>query len=85
MSFTHEQIWGGVEAVALSKGITVSRLAVISGLDPTSFNRSKRVDTQGRKRWPSTETISKILQATNTDLETFTSLVLKTPKEGSHA
>jgi phage repressor protein C with HTH and peptisase S24 domain len=55
--------------------MTASGLARKAGLDATSFNRSKRVSPEGRERWPSTESISKILKATGATLEDFLRLV----------
>jgi phage repressor protein C with HTH and peptisase S24 domain len=33
-------------------------------LDATSFNKSKRTSPDGRDRWPSTESVAKVLRAT---------------------
>jgi phage repressor protein C with HTH and peptisase S24 domain len=55
--------------------MTASGLARKAGLDATSFNKSKRVSPEGRERWPSTESISKILKATGATLEDFLRLV----------
>jgi phage repressor protein C with HTH and peptisase S24 domain len=51
-------------------------LAKLSGLDPTSFNRSKRLsnDDQTRERWPSTESLSKLLTATGISFSEFAEL-----------
>jgi phage repressor protein C with HTH and peptisase S24 domain len=43
----------------------------IAGLDPTSFNKSKRLSADGRLRWPSTESIAKVLEATGASMEQF--------------
>jgi phage repressor protein C with HTH and peptisase S24 domain len=69
--FSHQAIWDGIDALAERHGISVSKLARLAGLDPTAFNRSKRVSRDGRERWPSTESISKILEATNESFDTF--------------
>ncbi len=53
--------------------MSVSKLARLAGLDATAFNPSKRVSKDGRERWPSTESISKILQATHEDFDHFMS------------
>ena len=45
----------------------------LPGLDATAFNRSKRVSKDGRERWPSTESIAKILDATAESFDTFLS------------
>jgi len=42
-----------------------------AGLDPTSFNKSKRIGADGRKRWPSTESMNKVLKAMNTTVFEF--------------
>jgi phage repressor protein C with HTH and peptisase S24 domain len=61
--------------LAARNGLSASGLARRAGLDPTTFNKSKRTSPDGRLRWPSTESIAKILEATNTDLEVFMSLI----------
>ncbi len=68
---SHTQIWQAIEILAARHDLTVSGLAKRAGLDPTTFNKSKRVTNAGRKRWPSTESISRILAATGTGLEDF--------------
>lgn len=75
MMFSHDQIWHAIDKLAEIKGLSASALARSANLDPTSFNRSKRVSPEGRARWPSTESISKILKATNTSPMKFASLL----------
>ena len=72
---THQQIWLAVDRLAASSGYSVSGLAKVSGLDPTAFNKSKRTGPEGKLRWPSTESISRILNATGATMMEFTSLV----------
>ncbi|SHF08314.1 Phage repressor protein C, contains Cro/C1-type HTH and peptisase s24 domains [Kaistia soli DSM 19436] len=71
---SHERIWAAIDVLAERHDLSVSGLARRAGLDPTTFNRSKRVATDGRPRWPSTESISKILEATGETLERFLDL-----------
>lgn len=71
----HDQIWRAIDALAATHGLTASGLARRAGLDPTTFNRSKRLTRDGRARWPSTESIAKILAATGTGLDVFTALL----------
>ncbi len=73
--FTHPQVWDGIDKLAREKGWSPSRLAREAGLDPTTFNKSKRHTNQEKPRWPSTESLAKILDATNTPLEDFVSLM----------
>lgn len=73
--FTHPQVWAGIDKLAKEKGWSASRLAREAGLDPTTFNRSKRHTNQAKPRWPSTESLAKILDATSTSLETFVGLM----------
>jgi len=75
----HEDIWRGIEALAAEHGLTPSGLAKRAGLDPTTFNKSKRVALDGKPRWPSTESIAKVLLATGTGLADFTALVTGVP------
>src|SRR3954447_18313253 len=72
---THSDIWNAVDRLAEKSGLTASGLAKAAGLDPTTFNKSKRITPEGRPRWPSTESVAKSLQATNTTFDTFVSLV----------
>ena len=72
---SHEQIWTAIDRLAERYGYSASGLARRAGLDATSFNRSKRVGPDGRKRWPSTESISKVLAATGASLDDFLRLV----------
>lgn len=67
----HYQIWHAIELFAQDHGMSCSALAKRSGLDPTTFNKSKRASVFGQPRWPSTETISKILNATNAAPQDF--------------
>lgn len=71
----HDEIWRAIDTLAAERGLSASALARLSGLDPTSFNPSKRQTSDGRLRWPSTESIAKILAATNAKLEDFAALV----------
>jgi phage repressor protein C with HTH and peptisase S24 domain len=69
---SHEQIWGAIDRLAERHDLTPSGLARRAGLDPTSFNKSKRLSSDGRLRWPSTESIAKVLDATGSTMEQFT-------------
>ncbi|MCO4053454.1 MAG: helix-turn-helix transcriptional regulator [Bosea sp.] len=72
---SHDQIWGAIDALAERYQMTPSGLAKRAGLDATTFNRSKRIGSDGRERWPSTESLAKILVATGANLDEFISLV----------
>jgi phage repressor protein C with HTH and peptisase S24 domain len=52
--FTHNQIWAALDKIAELNSLSISGLSRRAGLDPTSFNKSKRVTCNGRLRWPST-------------------------------
>ncbi|MBB3656147.1 phage repressor protein C with HTH and peptisase S24 domain [Rhizobium sp. BK650] len=68
---SHDQIWGAIDRLAEGHDLTPSGLARRAGLDPTSFNKSKRLSADGRLRWPSTESIAKVLEATGASMEQF--------------
>jgi phage repressor protein C with HTH and peptisase S24 domain len=72
---THGQVWTALDRLAERAGLSPSGLAKRSGLDPTTFNKSKRITGDGRERWPSTESVSKALAATNSSIETFVQLI----------
>jgi len=72
---THDQIWVALDRLAARAGLSPSGLAKRAGLDPTTFNRSKRVTSDGRERWPSTESIAKALAAADSSIETFANLI----------
>jgi phage repressor protein C with HTH and peptisase S24 domain len=71
----HDDIWRALDTLAAEHGMSASGLAKRSGLDATTFNPSKRRMPDGRARWPSTESLAKVLDATGASLETFTALV----------
>jgi len=68
---SHGRIWEAIDRLAADNNLSPSGLAKKAGLDPTTFNRSKRVAADGRERWPSTESLSKILVATGTEIGDF--------------
>ena len=72
---THGQVWGALDRLAERAGMSASGLARRAGLDPTTFNKSKRITADGRERWPSTESVSKALAATNSSIDTFVQLI----------
>src|SRR6266700_8451638 len=72
---THVQVWTALDRLAERAGLSPSGLAKRSGLDPTTFNKSKRITGDGRERWPSTESVSKALAASNASIETFVQLI----------
>jgi phage repressor protein C with HTH and peptisase S24 domain len=72
---THSQIWTALDRLAERAGLSASGLAKRSGLDPTTFNKSKRITADGRERWPSTESVAKALAATNSSIDTFVQLI----------
>ena len=78
---THSQIWSAIDALAMRMNISVSGLAKKAGLDPTTFNKSKRSTNDGRERWPSTESLSKVLRATDSSLEDFVKIVAQVSHE----
>ncbi len=71
---THNSIWNAIDTLATQSKMSVSRLAIKAGLDPTSFNKSKRTTKDGKDKWPSTETIAKILPIANVSFVEFAQL-----------
>lgn len=71
----HSQIWRAIDALAARRGLSASGLARAAGLDPTTFNKSKRQAPDGKPRWPSTESISRALTAAETSWDEFAALL----------
>lgn len=70
---SHTDIWSAIDSLAERHGLSTSALARTAGLDATAFNKSKRVNRDGRERWPSTESIAKVLEATGETMDVFLS------------
>ncbi len=73
--FSHDDVWRGIDRLASAFGYSPSGLAKQAGLDPTSFNKSKRISPDGKPRWPSTESLAKILSVTGSTMSDFISLI----------
>lgn len=69
--FSHDEIWIAIDKLANAAGYSTSGLAKKAGLDPTAFNRSKRMSPEGKPRWPSTESLAKVLSVTNVTMNEF--------------
>jgi phage repressor protein C with HTH and peptisase S24 domain len=72
---SHERVWAAIDALAARYSLSASGLAKRAGLDSTAFNKSKRLSADGRPRWPSTESLAKIIEATNSSLDEFMALI----------
>ena len=68
---THEDLWMGIVNLARWKKVSCSGLARLSGLDSTTFNKSKRINCNGTLRWPSTYSLARILDAAGIGLAEF--------------
>lgn len=71
----HSQIWRAIDALAARRGLSASGLARAAGLDPTTFNKSKREGVDGKPRWPSTESVSRAIAAAETTWDEFAALL----------
>lgn len=76
MPLSHPRLWKAIDALARREGLSPSGLARRAGLDPTSFNPSKRLGPGDppRPRWPSTESLTRVLEATGITLGDFAAL-----------
>jgi len=72
---SHEKVWAAIDALAARHSLSASGLARRAGLDSTAFNKSKRLSADGRPRWPSTESLAKIMEATGASLAELLVLV----------
>jgi len=76
MSLSHGQIWTAIDRLARREGLSASALARRAGLDATAFNPSKRFGPGDppRPRWPSTESLTRVLQVAGLSLGEFAGL-----------
>ena len=72
---SHDRVWAAIDALAERYSLSASGLAKSAGLDATAFNKSKRYSSDGRPRWPSTESLAKIIEATGASIDEFLALV----------
>jgi phage repressor protein C with HTH and peptisase S24 domain len=82
---SHDRVWAAIDALAERYSLSASGLAKRAGLDSTAFNKSKRLSSDGRPRWPSTESLAKIIEATGASLDEFTGLIEGRPGTGNGA
>lgn len=68
---SHSDIWAALDRLANHFQTSPSGLARRAGLDPTTFNKSKRRSGAGKDRWPSTESLSKVLGTVGMSFEDF--------------
>lgn len=71
----YEQVWEAVDKLARINGLSPSGLAKKAGLDATTFNKSKRIRPDGKRRWPSLDSINKIIEVCNITFDEFYHLV----------
>jgi phage repressor protein C with HTH and peptisase S24 domain len=84
-SLSHTEIWTAIDALAKRFEMSPSAMAKLAGLDPTAFNRSKRGDGEARPRWPSTESLAKVLEATGVGFSEFAALTEREPRPNPRA
>jgi orotate phosphoribosyltransferase len=82
---SHEDVWTAIDRLAQTFGYSPSGLAKQAGLDPTSFNKSKRMSPDGKPRWPSTESLAKILAVTGATMSEFIGLIEGPPVKKAKA
>jgi len=76
LPLSHARLWSALDVLARRQGLSPSALARQAGLDATALNLSKRFGPgqPPRPRWPSTESLNRILEATGTSLAEFAAL-----------
>lgn len=70
----HQDIWAALDRLAQKFSMSPSAMAKQAGLDPTTFNKSKRFSADGKPRWPSTESLSKVLNMLGVDFSDFATM-----------
>ena len=72
---THRALWAAIDILARRRKLSLPQLALAAGLDDTALNPSKRLGADGKPRWPTTETLLKVLRASGTSLGEFSEIV----------
>jgi len=72
---THTEIWSALDRLAEAHSSSPSGLAKLAGIDPTTFNKSKRQSGTGKDRWPSTESLAKVLGVLDLNMEDFAAFI----------
>lgn len=73
-----ETFWESLEKIAEREGIALSTLARQAGLDKTSMLPSKRYNLNGAMKWPSTETIGRVLNSLNISVQEYGAILAGT-------
>jgi phage repressor protein C with HTH and peptisase S24 domain len=68
---THATVWRAIDRTAKAHGLSISGLAKTAGLDSTAFNKTKPLGPGRKPRWPSVETIAKVLNSVGDSVEDF--------------
>lgn len=71
---THADVWNALDTIATNNQISSSCLARFSGLNATTFNKSKRYDAVGKERYPSIGTLIKVLNGRGMSMTEFGNL-----------
>ena len=71
----HADIWLAIDRLAKRSELSASGLARRAGLDPTTFNKSKRITKKGHERWPSMESVVKAIEAAKVTFHTYADFV----------
>lgn len=77
LDWQNEAIWSAIDEIAAAGEMSASRLAIESGHDKTTFNKSKRTGRDGQKRWPTMEVIAKVLLTAGMTYSEFGAIVDK--------
>ena len=74
MIISHSGVWRAIDLLVGQNGLSILELARQDGLDRTAFATSKRL-RDVRPRSPSTESLSRILQMTDSNMLQFSALL----------
>lgn len=66
-----EDVWRGIDLLADEIGVTPARLARMAGLDQAVFSAGRRIKPDGRMRWPSMDSLAKVLRIADISMGDF--------------
>lgn len=74
-----EEVWRGIDHLADEIGVTPARLAKMAGLDQAVFSAGRRKRPEGGLRWPSMDSLAKVLDVADISLGDFVNYMYGNP------
>lgn len=74
-----DDVWRGIDLLADNVGVTPARLARMAGLDQAVFSAGRRRRDDGSLRWPSMDSLAKVLKVSGISMGDFVNYMYGDP------